>query len=742
MAQQMKELYEFGSFTLDVAEGRLLLNGQPVPLKPKVIETLLVLVENCGRTTDKEELMKRLWPDSFVEEANLAVNISQLRKALGESGERYVETVPKRGYRFNAQVTRVLADPVDMVVRERTRARVVIDEVETDREAAIGAIPDAAATLLPAVQRQSVLSWIGEHQKLMIAIVMLLGIGTATLAFILLRPKAPRTFQLTNRTKLTNLGKVTRASISRDGKYVAYVVKDGRKQALWVHHIATSQDVEVISPAERNYWAVNFTPDGNFIDYNLIAEEALYRVGVLGGPSTKIIEHISNDVAYSPDGGRLAFIRNDDQIVEANADGTSQKVIATRKIPDHFGYFPSSLAWSPDGMTIAAVATRESPEGMHANLVEINPQTGTERLLTSRRWDLILGVAWLRDGGGILLSASDETSDNTQIWRLSYPDGELRRVTDDLNSHLTLSSTQDSAAIITVQQTPISTLWIAPNGDIPKATQISSNTTEGTWGLCWTPDRRIVYTSKASGAWDLWIMNSDGTGRKQLTTNAKTNELPAVTPDGRWIVFSSNRSGNWAIWRMGLNGENPQRLTNVTKWVFASSSADSKWILYEDWILHEDQFGGKSGIFKVSIDGGEPAPVINARDWNPFLRSSTSPDGQWIALTYFPSHYGGPFKLGVVSLEEGKLVKSFDLPADIQYDCIPRWTADSKAITYARYGSGSMIWIQPLDGSPARELGDFKSDGILDFAWSPDGKQLLAARGGRFGDVVMISNLH
>src|SRR6201988_3381281 len=115
MTHQMKELYEFGDFTLDVQESRLLRAGQPVPLKPKVLETLVVLVENSGRALDKDELMKRLWPDSFVEEANLAVNISQLRKALGENVETYIETVPRRGYRFNVPVTKVLADPVDMV---------------------------------------------------------------------------------------------------------------------------------------------------------------------------------------------------------------------------------------------------------------------------------------------------------------------------------------------------------------------------------------------------------------------------------------------------------------------------------------------------------------------------------------------------------------------------------------------------------------------------------------------------
>jgi DNA-binding winged helix-turn-helix (wHTH) protein len=143
----MKQLYEFGRFTLDVEERRLLRDGQLVPLKPKVFETLLVLVENGAHVLAKEELMTRLWPDSFVEEANLAVNISQLRKALGddENGEGFIETVPKRGYRFAAQVTRVLAEPVDLIVREHTKSRIVVREQETF--AAEGSLAEGAERL-------------------------------------------------------------------------------------------------------------------------------------------------------------------------------------------------------------------------------------------------------------------------------------------------------------------------------------------------------------------------------------------------------------------------------------------------------------------------------------------------------------------------------------------------------------------------------------------------------------------
>lgn len=106
MNSQSHERYDFGPFQLDTAEHCLLRDGQPVPLTPKVFDLLKVLVQNNGRLVEKDELLKEIWPDSFVEEGNLNRNISILRKVLGEeaSGGPYIETVPKRGYRFVARV--------------------------------------------------------------------------------------------------------------------------------------------------------------------------------------------------------------------------------------------------------------------------------------------------------------------------------------------------------------------------------------------------------------------------------------------------------------------------------------------------------------------------------------------------------------------------------------------------------------------------------------------------------------
>src|SRR5262249_45866741 len=120
MSLQTKHIYEFGPFRLDATEHLLLRDGESVPLQPKAFDLLLALVERHGRLLEKGELLKKVWPDTFVEEANLASNISLLRKALGdgENGHRYIETAPKRGYRFVADVKKLEEDGAKQPVQE------------------------------------------------------------------------------------------------------------------------------------------------------------------------------------------------------------------------------------------------------------------------------------------------------------------------------------------------------------------------------------------------------------------------------------------------------------------------------------------------------------------------------------------------------------------------------------------------------------------------------------------------
>lgn len=130
MSNRVKELYEFGPFRLDPAEHTLLREGQPIPLRPKVFDILLVLVENHGHLVEKEALMNSVWTEQFVEEGNINKNISMLRRALceGENGQQFIETVPKRGYRFIADVRKVNADETTELAPQ-TQAPAVVETI-------------------------------------------------------------------------------------------------------------------------------------------------------------------------------------------------------------------------------------------------------------------------------------------------------------------------------------------------------------------------------------------------------------------------------------------------------------------------------------------------------------------------------------------------------------------------------------------------------------------------------------
>lgn len=133
MSKDINQIYEFGEFHLETADRLLLRAGKPVALTPKAFEMLLALIRSGGHVVEKDELMKQVWPDAFVEEANLARHVWSLRKALGDDNDvhRYIETVPKLGYRFVASVTEV-PDHREVFIQRRIRAHIVREEADND----------------------------------------------------------------------------------------------------------------------------------------------------------------------------------------------------------------------------------------------------------------------------------------------------------------------------------------------------------------------------------------------------------------------------------------------------------------------------------------------------------------------------------------------------------------------------------------------------------------------------------
>src|SRR5580700_3431693 len=133
MGNGVKQLLEFGPFRVDPEQRLLLREEQPISLSPKAFDLLLVLLEHSGHVVLKDDLMKTLWPDTFVEESNLGQHVFQLRKALGDKAHdpEYIVTVPGRGYRFSQKVAEVTEPDGDLIVHSRSVQSVTVEETES-----------------------------------------------------------------------------------------------------------------------------------------------------------------------------------------------------------------------------------------------------------------------------------------------------------------------------------------------------------------------------------------------------------------------------------------------------------------------------------------------------------------------------------------------------------------------------------------------------------------------------------
>lgn len=588
-------------------------------------------------------------------------------------------------------------------------------------------------------------SEIKSHQKSVTIVLVVFVVALAGLGFALYKlwSKAGKPPQAIRIEKLTTNGRSTDAAISPDGKYVVYILDDGGKQSLWTRQVATSSNVQIIPPAEVRFWALSFSPDGNYI--NFVKKETsglatLYQMPILGGAQKKLITDASGAVSYSPDGKQFAFSRGnypnpgESALMIANADGSGERIFARRdrKSNETFPWWKQPTpAWSSDGKTIACIVGGSTTGSGLMNIVGVDATNGAEKSITTRGWYEIKRVAWLKDQSGLLILAADQASAlyAQQIWFVPYPDGEARRITTDFSNYNGMSLAADANALVAVQSNRVSNIWVAPNGDASRAIQVKSggNNDEGKDGLAWTPDGRIVYYSRASGAEDIWIMNGDGTGQKQLTIDEGSNYDLKVTPDGRYIVFTSERNGHQNVWRMDLDGGNPRQLTSGNSDYGTAISPDSQWVIYGS------QTAGKSTLWKVSIDGGNAAPFTEYSAEDPEL----SPDGKLIACQYSEG-VNSPWRYAIIPAVGGLPIKVFDITgASKNY----RWVVDSRYLTYDETRNDvANIWSLPLDGSPPKQLTDFKTDNIYNFQWSADGKQLVLARGTTTSDVVLIRN--
>jgi eukaryotic-like serine/threonine-protein kinase len=581
---------------------------------------------------------------------------------------------------------------------------------------------------------------------------LVVAVGLFPGLYVFFKWNRPAPFVKAKINRITSTGTASAAAISPDGRYIVHVVRNAGRQSLELRQVATNTNQEIIPPAEVSYGGLMFSQDGNYIYYLMRDKNnplvGLYWKPVLGGEATKLLSDIGSRVSLSPDGKRLAFVRRSPggtAVMLANADGTGEQQIASSKAPD----FYNELAWSPNGKVIA-LTTISFQGNYHGTIVTIPVAGGAEKSATSKTWFYANSVAWLGDGSGLIISADERSFDVRQLWYISYPGGETRPITNDLNTYDWVSLTADSSSLVAVQIEQSSNIWVTPVSvgavssagrafpmDVSRVRQITTGSSkfDGFYGVSWTPDGRIAYASAASGNQDIWVMQADGSSQKQLTSDIQgsiyqTEIDPSVSPDGRYILFSSDRvNGIPHVWSMDVSGGNLKQLTNGTGEGNPQMTPDGRSVVYLD-------LSSKSFLWKVSVDGGEPVQLTDKPSSKPVI----SPDGKLIASSY-QADSNTASKIVVIPIDGGAPVKLFDVTPSTDASSVA-WTADGHSLVYLDTRTGvSNLWAQSLNGGRPTQLTDFRSDHIYCFAFSRDGRQLALTRGDKISNVVLFNNL-
>lgn len=704
-------LYCFGDFQLDTLERTLRRHGEMIVLPPRVFDTLALLVERHGMVISKREMLDAIWEDAFVEEGNLTQNIYLLRKTLGKTDDDkdWIETLPRKGYVFRGSVEHVGND-------------------DGDPAAASGPPPLRTRTDRRLVYIVGVA-----------CLLVLVGLATGAY-FVSKRDSGGPVERKPVFRKLTAAGNAQFPVIAPDGRSFAFV----REGYLYVQPIDKDDPRLIKLPENTKCGFIQFTPDGRSIAFRaesrFVMGGDIFEIGIEGGEPKVIAKNVWSGIGFSRDGKQAAFIRdqresNRHSVVIEDLSTGAERELASVSEPTSFVLY-AAPAWSPDGSKIAVSTISRESQSPRSQLVVYDVSTTSAQEFAPRPLRRFDQAAWLPDGSAILTIAR-EGQTYFQIWKISYPDGRLSRVTNDNNIYRSISISADGKRIISADYTTFSHVWTAPvaNFNAQKQFTFGNLSRDGILGMQWTSDGGVIYSSRVFGNVDLWKAGPGEFDRVQLTKESgDVNANPALSPDGRTLYFTSTRTGTSQIWRMDANGGNQTQITfgdkeNCTQ---PQLSPDGQTMYY----VRRSRDG--STVMKTSLISGETQPIENAGPISP-ERLVISPDGTQLAACEIKgrseeNEEGGQIQYTIIPIRGGE-ARSLKLPTE-QFT----WSPDGKGIDYAESTAGdARIMRQALDGGPPTVLYAERAATINMLSWNRDGSSLAISKGRRLYDVVLIS---
>ncbi len=579
-----------------------------------------------------------------------------------------------------------------------------------------------------------------------ISVALLLAIGS--LAFIAWywadSGLATGAFEKPQVSRINTDGRVMMPTISPDGKYVAYVSGETGSRSLVVRQVSTSSTLTVVPASGLNIQSVSFSPDGDYVYYcqtnSGFTVGTLYQVPTLGGTPKKLIEDVDSTITFSPDRRQFAFMRhspktNEDVIFIAEADSLEIRPLISTTETD-YNFFSNKLAWSPDGKFILLGAgTMQSGFVTKTDIVEVSLEK-TLKAINDREFFSANNLTWFADGSGFVFTARETQNDPAQIWKSTYPKIELSQVTNDLNDYVDLGIASDGKNLVTIKGETNGSIWkFSPADKTAIQLTADSRNIEGSYGIAQRPDGNLIFTRTEGKQSALWTAGIDGKNSQILRDDGGFSAWPAVTVDGRYVVFTVHKDKTSRVWRMDTDGRNQVRLTEENPDFVdfdPQITPDGKTVIFQRRIANHDRFK----LMKVSIDGG-PVEVFYEDENRGLFQPRVSPDGRRVA---FGSYDMTTFekRLHVAALDGNSLGK---FERDFEYSLINgfAWSPDNKALTLLTNRGGTQnLWRQPIDGSAATPITDFKSGRIFNFRWANDGKGLFIVRGNANNDLMLL----
>ncbi len=722
MSLEAKGLYNFSGFQLDTTEMTLTRDGRSIQVTPKVYATLCVLIENAGRTVGKDEFMRLIWPDSFVEESNLTFNIGMLRKALSDDANdpTFIETVPRRGYRFIVGVEKIVPNGDDPGLKNGAAHTFVNGKADIDAahefarasyQALSPTFPFAAFSVLLVAGAVAMGGWWYSKSG-----------GTRDF------PIFAATFAS---EKLSTNGKVFHAVVSSDGKNVVYTNFSGDKQNVWLRQIETANNIEIIPPSDDRYAGLALSPDGNFLYFVRYPKgsvtSSLYRVSIFGGVPVKLLDASQGWISVSPDGAKISFVRcfyGPEEYCSlwiADAlDGKNERKIVARPSPLRI----ADNEFSPDGKTIAFAVGQSENKSNEFGLAEVDVESGAERELTTQKFFNVKDLTWLPDKSALLVTASRNPNKNFRIWRVSPATDEAEPLTNDSENYSSLSL--DKAARIAVSTRIKDNFALSVyQMENPVVKRTLANALHATFA----PNGKIIFSSAMSGNDEIWSMNADGGGQRQLTNNKADDSTPVASSDGKFVFFSSNRTGAAHVWRMNQDGSNQTQITQIEGGFPLCVSPDGEWIYYRSALQRT--------LWRAATNAVQEQLILDRKTY--FY--AFSPDGSQVA---FFEKQDDERIIKIVSIADGQPTKAFRLANGKAFPALLVWSADGKSLVY-RLADGEFknnsLWRQPLNAETPEKIVDLGDELVESFALAPDGKSFAVVQGNWQHDAVLLTSL-